>query len=345
MRIHLKQTAHVLSALSLLLGAVASAQTQKNTPQNRVEQISAAASLVRESSAPWHLRMTFQLYDLNGKPSETGTVEEWWVSPQSHRLVITSPSYNTTEPAAPDDPHTYNRLSFLLHELVKQVVDPVPQYGDFKNLKVVEEDRKISKVQLNCYYVMQATAKVNADEPFKGAQFCTEPGHDELRLHLDGGEFAAVRNRMGKFRSVELGLDNSLSYAGKMAITGHIEILQSYDPAEAPVELTQARPQPAVPGIVLAGKIVKKVPPVYPIKAKQERLSGSVTLCALISTEGKISYLDVVATPDKVLSESSVDAVKQWTYTPYLINGEPVTVATTITVNYNLNDGGPIFIR
>jgi TonB family protein len=91
------------------------------------------------------------------------------------------------------------------------------------------------------------------------------------------------------------------------------------------------------PGVVLAGKILRSEQPVYPISAKMKHIGGSVVLCAIISRQGTISSLDVVSSPDDSLSKSAVDAVKHWTYQPYLLNGQPTEVDTTITVNYNLN--------
>jgi protein TonB len=93
----------------------------------------------------------------------------------------------------------------------------------------------------------------------------------------------------------------------------------------------------AIPGIVVAGKIIRKDTPVYPEIAKQEHMGGTVILSAIISKEGTISSLDVIASPDRALSDSAVEAVKHWTYHPYLLNGQPTEVDTTITVNYNLN--------
>jgi protein TonB len=50
-----------------------------------------------------------------------------------------------------------------------------------------------------------------------------------------------------------------------------------------------------------------------------------------------VTEIDVVSSPDSSLTASAIDAVKQWTYQPYLFKGSPVEVDTTITVNYNLN--------
>ena len=91
-----------------------------------------------------------------------------------------------------------------------------------------------------------------------------------------------------------------------------------------------------VSGGVMAGNILSKVQPVYPPDAKAERIQGSVVLHAIIGKDGGIESLQVISGP-KELATSALDAVKQWTYKPYLLNGNPTAVETTITVNYSLN--------
>ena len=86
---------------------------------------------------------------------------------------------------------------------------------------------------------------------------------------------------------------------------------------------------------VLASQKASGVNPVYPPEAKAAGIQGSVVLHAIISKEGTIDELTVVSGPEE-LTGSAVDAVRQWTYKPYLLNGEPTAVETTITVNFQL---------
>ena len=84
---------------------------------------------------------------------------------------------------------------------------------------------------------------------------------------------------------------------------------------------------------IMAGNVESRVTPVYPIEAKQRKIQGAVVLHAVISKEGRIDTLTVVSGP-KELQASAIDAVSKWVYKPYVINGEPTEVETTITVNY-----------
>jgi protein TonB len=87
----------------------------------------------------------------------------------------------------------------------------------------------------------------------------------------------------------------------------------------------------------LAGSIIHRQQPTYPDDMKSRHISGTVVLGAIITKTGTISSLIVIASPNLSLSGAAMDAVRYWTYHPYLLNGEPTEVDTTITVNFNLN--------
>jgi len=93
---------------------------------------------------------------------------------------------------------------------------------------------------------------------------------------------------------------------------------------------------PRVPADVMAGNILSKVAPVYPQAAKDARVQGEVVLHAIIAKDGTMKSLAVVSGPQE-LQMSAMEAVRQWTYRPYLLNGQPTEVDTTITVHYNMN--------
>ena len=90
---------------------------------------------------------------------------------------------------------------------------------------------------------------------------------------------------------------------------------------------------------VLAGMLLTKVLPVYPDAAWRAHVSGTVTLYARIGTDGRINKLRVLSGPE-MLRQSAVDAVSQWTYRPYVLNGEPIEVETTVIV-LSPNVGAP----
>jgi len=91
----------------------------------------------------------------------------------------------------------------------------------------------------------------------------------------------------------------------------------------------------SVPAAKMAENIITKVPPVYPPEAKAAKIQGKVVLEAVIGVDGHVENLKVVSGP-KELQQSSLDAVRQWVYKPYTVNGNPVEVTTDINVIYSL---------
>src|SRR6202167_4247654 len=89
---------------------------------------------------------------------------------------------------------------------------------------------------------------------------------------------------------------------------------------------------------VTSGLLVRKVNPVYPPLARQARISGTVVLRAVIGKDGSIQNLSLVS-GHPMLAPAAIDAVKQWKYKPYLLNGEPVEVDTEVLVNFTLSGG------
>jgi periplasmic protein TonB len=89
---------------------------------------------------------------------------------------------------------------------------------------------------------------------------------------------------------------------------------------------------------VTQGLLIRKVQPNYPPLARQARIQGSVLLQAEISKEGTIQNLRLIS-GHPMLAPAAIEAVKQWRYKPYILNGEPVEVETQITVNFTLSGG------
>jgi periplasmic protein TonB len=89
---------------------------------------------------------------------------------------------------------------------------------------------------------------------------------------------------------------------------------------------------------VTQGLLLRKVQPAYPPLARQARIQGSVLLQAEISKDGSIENLHLIS-GHPMLAPAAIEAVKQWKYRPYILNGEPVEVDTQITVIFSLSGG------
>ena len=113
------------------------------------------------------------------------------------------------------------------------------------------------------------------------------------------------------------------------------EVLSS-TPTVAPKIATPQRVR--VSSGVQSGLLIRKVNPTYPPLARQARIQGVVILQAQISKDGNIENLQLIS-GHPMLAPAAIEAVKQWKYKPYLLNGEPVEVETQVQVNFTLAGG------
>jgi periplasmic protein TonB len=106
--------------------------------------------------------------------------------------------------------------------------------------------------------------------------------------------------------------------------------------------LPEAPPAPPIKPVRVGGQIhepkkLKAVPPVYPEAAVVSRIDGVVILECLISPQGRVTEVKVLRGVP-LLEEAAVDAVRQWVYTPTLMDGVPVPIIMTVTVRFDLKN-------
>jgi protein TonB len=89
---------------------------------------------------------------------------------------------------------------------------------------------------------------------------------------------------------------------------------------------------------VAEANLIHAVPPQYPPEAGRERIEGTVVLLAVIGSDGSVQDVQVVSGVP-ILAQAAIEAVKQWQYKPYLLNGVPVEIDSRITVNFTMSRG------
>ena len=82
---------------------------------------------------------------------------------------------------------------------------------------------------------------------------------------------------------------------------------------------------------------IQRVQPTYPEEARKNRIQGRVVVQAVIDTKGNVQKAEAVESPDPMLTEAALGAVKQWTYKPATKKGKPVKVYLTVTVAFKLS--------
>jgi protein TonB len=111
-------------------------------------------------------------------------------------------------------------------------------------------------------------------------------------------------------------------------------------PPSTPVLAKSPEPTPVkrirVASRVVEANLIHDVPPQYPPEAGRARLEGAVVLMAVIGQDGSVKDVRVESGLP-ILAQAAIDAVKQWRYKPYLIDGAPVEVDSRITINFTLS--------
>ena len=106
------------------------------------------------------------------------------------------------------------------------------------------------------------------------------------------------------------------------------------------VSQVSAPQQVRVSEAVAQALLLKRVDPTYPPEARSAKIQGAVVLKLNIDKEGNVYKVELVS-GHPLLAPAAIDAVKQWKYKPYLLQGDPVQVETTVTVNFTLANEPP----
>ena len=156
-------------------------------------------------------------------------------------------------------------------------------------------------------------------------------------------ELQVLKSGFQTYRQPDVSLDPGRDFTANFtlevgAISEHVTVVPENGEKPIVTEKTNGIPSRlGIGGGVEAAKLVNKVQPIYPKTAKSAGVQGTVVLHAVIGKDGKPLSLRVMnGQIDPDLARSAVEAVSQWRYTPTLLNGEPIEVDTTVTVNYTL---------
>lgn len=314
-------------------------------PAALLEKSRQLTTLEQPSGPSFHLRAEFHTFDYKGVPDGDGTVEETFehggrwkrttVYRGQQKVEVFPGSGKPLVQAAPD----YER-SFAEEGILKLLFAPVPSAETMKGMKLSIAPYKLGPLDLTCVvaslpYQSEGDSKATAPNE----AYCLAPEIGFVRSVQGHTRRVAIFNSLVKIGTTYFAKDIVISERGKPRANLHVTALEP-SPAFAPDEFTlpgatgQQADAPEIPHTVIAGRVLRKLDPIYPESARQRHVQGQVVLHAMISTQGTIRDLELVSTPDDSLAESAMDAVRKWTYQPYLLDGKPVAIDSQIRVNY-----------
>ncbi len=319
------------------------AQSIPPTPTDPKERLELGRKLngLQGVDAPWHVKASYEVFDADGKSKDKGTFEEWWVSEKQYKLAYHSAEFSQEE---------YGTDHGIFHSgdsswpsspvslLQRAIVQPLPLNEISEDWVPRSLERKFGQARLTCTALSyRGGTKVDESSP----SFCFEPTTAMLRyLNTSNRTNQILFNDIALFRGRLVARDVRLLFLGKLSLSAHIdtiETLKETDLASIPIS---ANPFPVTRRVqVLSGEtsahLIKKAFPEYPVTAKMQGVQGTVVLDAVISKDGHVRETHVLAGPP-LLQKSAADAVQQWVYEPYLLDGEAAEVETEVNVVFNL---------
>lgn len=322
-----------------------------DTPKDPAALMKAAAEvngLDDAKLAPWHLKASFQLYDFNGKPTEQGTYEEFWDGPKKYKRIYTSPTFTQTEWLTEGGDFFEGqpgRPPIVLQTLRTMLVSPIPSQRAQAQVTLALHEQPRGGVKLPCVSLLNEVRGLSSPPPELFPTYCFANVRPILRMGTNFGGTNYVANEIVLFQNRYVPKLVQINHYQTPWFTIHVEQLEGLSPAgRAALEPPPAAQKTAEIQMVerlldvIKGGLVKKVPPAYPADAKLRRVQGIVAIRATIGTDGHIGDISLVSAPDALLAEAAAYAVKQWEYTPYLLNGVPVEVETQINVVFKLGN-------
>ncbi len=185
-----------------------------------------------------------------------------------------------------------------------------------------------------------AKASVDKAESSGAGQYAPQSlkAAEEARAALDA-ELKAQDAKTFKSYDKAKQLASEAQAAGDKATAEAAALKEKAEVAKAARERAAAiRVAAKARAVPVGGKIkppvkIKNVAPVYPEIARSARVSGAVVVEATVGEDGKVMDTRILHSIP-LLDQAALDAVRQWEYTPTLLNGKPVPVVTTVTINF-----------
>ena len=315
--------------------AAGSSAAASSDPKALMSAASKINNLAGADVKPWHIKASFQFLDEQGKVTDEGTYEEFWAEPKRFKRIFIGKAFaETTYGSDKGDLRAgaNGTVPNLLLDVRRDLIAPLPAEGSIEKTSYSAKPIETNGLKLSCI----SLANINY-----GPMHCISATEQVLRISAYPPESLQVlRNGILRFQGRTIAGDLKFVRNGKPVLTAHVETLDnlvSVDDAllTAPSNAVLVPRRITVAGGVAQGMLVYAVRPDYPIQAKMAHITGTVVLKAVIGKDGQIHDLKVVDGPD-ALQHAAMDAVQQWRYRPYLLNGEPVEVMTTVNVVFQM---------
>ena len=268
--------------------------------------------------------ITFQLPAENSQPAKPRVIEEELPAPSgqslpSGRVIVGGQVFQAPVAQPPAASEAFNAITAQMKDLMAQARDANTRQDQQAVNDLLSQWRAVSEKRLALQRIRAITTTGLSDQ-IRTELLASLPIHE--------GDAPTVEN-MTKLSTAVKQFDEHLS----------VSLAPTASPDEMEVRIVAPGAEPAalivVGGKVQEANLTKKVMPAYPPGAKAARIQGHVVLDVIIGKDGSVLEIKLVS-GHPLLAPAAMEAVKQWTYKPTLLNGEPVEVKTQVDVNFTL---------
>ena len=326
-----------------------------------------ANGLARPTLTPWHIKISFESLDGHGHALSQGTFEEFWAGPGRYKRIFATNNFNQVEYLTGAGVRRIGSPDGAPSELmmiVDQFLHPIaldqdsidaaslqmttPSVGETKLACVTVSPHRSTTAPLTALQALQARL---TKEAVSNETYCMDENAPVLRLQLStGGTSKFARNSVIRFQDCYLPQTveeyEGSSPAPKPTLTAKLEKIESITSTDDAQFRPPASATPPPNVIALTERETKPqllhhpFPEYdfrYPGENRSVHMAAIVVISLQVQTDGRVSNLRVERTGGPpALQQASLDAVRNWTYKPFIRNGEPVEVNTTVTLVYSL---------
>ncbi|MGC2213089.1 MAG: energy transducer TonB [Silvibacterium sp.] len=300
---------------------------------------------------PWHLKAAYQTFDADGKPTRSGTFEEWRASPEKWKWSFSGTGFNQALYRNGDKTSMTGDSGWAPFQdrvAVDFLLRPLAGKEELEYLFFTPADRKIGAVPLHCVLVSSVAPQLTASEDFGGNPMlalresfrgwgvpttCFNPDSAAARVELFANGVSALLDDVvqvdGQYVAKDIWIRNGTVPVEHLTVTT-LEVPAKFDESDfaVPADAT-------IRGKYRGGYRTAWKAPTYPPLARTQKIEGLVMIRAKITKTGDIADPEVISGP-KELRSSAPEAVKTWKYEPYRLNGQPVEMSSNVSVLYAL---------
>jgi TonB family protein len=310
-----------------------------------MEMLKAAYPLYELRSSdmkPWHLKATYQLYDLDGKPAEKGVYEYWWASEQVQRSSWTRPNASRTVWETGDGKRLIEAsgqgLKMFEATPFFEWLSPLPDPAkiDLTKRKPVRIDLSLNGSKFPCVEIVPLSEAHSVSKDSNRSAYCFSPSMPVVRYTDTYGGVTTLFNEIVSFRGRVIAKQMLVGSEGRSMFSAHVEEVNSIaddDPMLTPSPDAHAAAAPIVQFREGEPHVLKKVAPTYPAAATVLGEHGIVYVGVHVDQTGSVKSAEPLVSPSRALSASAVEAAMQWKFEPAMgPDGRPAEFDTVLHV-------------